>query len=430
MRLAASDLAARSAGGWADRATVLMWPSTHGEFGTGDGWLRLGDGRGDRRQRLGSTARSCAHATTRIAPSSGPPSEDVAWSATAARSGPGGSRAGEAAPAAVAQRGDNSCPAHRRRGQRWRQTPAALLLLGVLAFYAPRAALANDMFVVGYNDYGQLGVGDYLERSTQTFMGHDKLPLESIRGIGAGLYHNLVLGDSVAPRAPLSPPPRDQRWREHGDTGSFVPCFSHRVPVPLKRSPQRWGGSRIYLVEGVGMLSSGIFARSVLALAFIPVTSMTCGTTSWVDGCSELRFGDHSLRIQQLNVRMGGARSHRPWWKEEEQLRDTIDGTGGVVWGSARILCEYLVANPELVNGKRVLELGSGTGMTALLCKALGAAAVTATDVRDQLALINVNLQLNPSLEIRVVPLQWGAQGDIQAQFQPYSSSIVTVLPF
>jgi hypothetical protein len=185
-----------------------MWPSTHGEFGTGDGWLRLGDGRGDPRQRLGSTARSCAHTITRIAPSSGPPSEDVARSATTARSGPGGSRAGEAAPAAVAQCGDNSCPAHRRRGQHWRQTPAALLLLGVLALSAPRAALANDMFVVGYNDYGQLGVGDYLERSTQTFMGYDKLPLESIRGIGAGLYHNLVLGDSVAPRPPPSPPAR------------------------------------------------------------------------------------------------------------------------------------------------------------------------------------------------------------------------------
>lgn len=32
------------------------------------------------------------------------------------------------------------------------------------------SATGNDIYVVGYNDYGQLGLGDYLQRSTQTRM--------------------------------------------------------------------------------------------------------------------------------------------------------------------------------------------------------------------------------------------------------------------
>jgi alpha-tubulin suppressor-like RCC1 family protein len=53
---------------------------------------------------------------------------------------------------------------------------------------------ANNVFVVGYNDYGQLGVGDFLQRSTQTVIGAN-LPLTVTKGAAAGLYHNLAIGD-------------------------------------------------------------------------------------------------------------------------------------------------------------------------------------------------------------------------------------------
>ena len=53
-------------------------------------------------------------------------------------------------------------------------------------------ASANEVYTVGYNDYGQLGLGDYLERSTQTLM--RKMPLELTEDVAAGLYHNVAVG--------------------------------------------------------------------------------------------------------------------------------------------------------------------------------------------------------------------------------------------
>ena len=38
----------------------------------------------------------------------------------------------------------------------------------------------------------------------------------------------------------------------------------------------------------------------------------------------------------------------RRWLEEEGAGRGVVDGTGGVVWGSARVLCEHLTAHPEV----------------------------------------------------------------------------------
>lgn len=54
---------------------------------------------------------------------------------------------------------------------------------------------ANDVYVVGYNDWGQLGLGDYLERTTETLI-DSKLPLDRTYGLAAGLYHSVALGDT------------------------------------------------------------------------------------------------------------------------------------------------------------------------------------------------------------------------------------------
>ena len=39
-------------------------------------------------------------------------------------------------------------------------------------------------------------------------------------------------------------------------------------------------------------------------------------------------------------------------------------------------LCRHLVDNPALVRGRRVLELGSGTGLCGIVAAKLGAAEV------------------------------------------------------
>jgi hydroxymethylbilane synthase len=61
--------------------------------------------------------------------------------------------------------------------------------------------------------------------------------------------------------------------------------------------------------------------------------------------------------------------------------------TGTVTWSGGRALAGYLSEQPELVRGKRVVEIGAGCGLVSLTCCALGADAVLATDVEaDALA--------------------------------------------
>lgn len=49
-------------------------------------------------------------------------------------------------------------------------------------------------------------------------------------------------------------------------------------------------------------------------------------------------------------------------------------GPGGRVWDGAQILAGFLAANAgTLIRGKRILELGAGTGLPGLVCALSGA---------------------------------------------------------
>jgi len=56
---------------------------------------------------------------------------------------------------------------------------------------------------------------------------------------------------------------------------------------------------------------------------------------------------------------------------------------GEYIWPASLFMCDFLKRNPELVKGKRVLELGSGTGIVGLYAAKLGATHVTLTDFID-----------------------------------------------
>jgi predicted nicotinamide N-methyase len=75
----------------------------------------------------------------------------------------------------------------------------------------------------------------------------------------------------------------------------------------------------------------------------------------------------------------------------------TEDTVGWDVWeGATLLLCEYLVQHKELVRGKRVLEIGAGVGIVALVAAMCGAESVVISDYDEGVLLIaDANIQLN-----------------------------------
>ncbi|KAL8566128.1 hypothetical protein ACOMHN_005104 [Nucella lapillus] len=69
-------------------------------------------------------------------------------------------------------------------------------------------------------------------------------------------------------------------------------------------------------------------------------------------------------------------------------------GVAGVVWDSAVVLCEYLSRHPEIVQGKHVLELGSGTGLVGMVA-ALAGGEVTLTERAEPLEHLQAAVSAN-----------------------------------
>lgn len=65
-------------------------------------------------------------------------------------------------------------------------------------------------------------------------------------------------------------------------------------------------------------------------------------------------------------------------------------------WGSGQALARYLLANPEVVRDKRVLDLGSGSGVAGIAAARVGAAEVVACDTdANARAASALNAELN-----------------------------------
>ena len=90
--------------------------------------------------------------------------------------------------------------------------------------------------------------------------------------------------------------------------------------------------------------------------------------------------------------------------------------TGGALWDSALVLCEYL-RTAHLEHDLSVLELGSGIGAAAVYASALGFQAVTASDAdQDVLPLLRANCAPFPRVATRC--LAWGeAAAAVAAEF-------------
>ena len=91
---------------------------------------------------------------------------------------------------------------------------------------------------------------------------------------------------------------------------------------------------------------------------------------------------------------------------------DRSQGTGLNTWDGSIVLAKYLELHPQLVVGKTVLELGSGTGLVGIAASLLGAEVSVLTDLNYTLANLVSNIKRNVAAEYSVGkvvarPLDW-----------------------
>ncbi|XP_032369015.1 EEF1A lysine methyltransferase 3 [Etheostoma spectabile] len=88
-------------------------------------------------------------------------------------------------------------------------------------------------------------------------------------------------------------------------------------------------------------------------------------------------------------------------------------GVAAPVWEAALHLCRYFEEQSIELRGKRIIELGAGTGVVGILAARLGA-VVTLTDLPLALHQLQVNISANmpssgwPTSLPTVLPLSWG----------------------
>jgi len=86
------------------------------------------------------------------------------------------------------------------------------------------------------------------------------------------------------------------------------------------------------------------------------------------------------------------------WQKTEEELGElnVPPPYWAFAWAGGQALARYLLDNPALLSGKRVLDLGAGSGLTAIAAMKTRAAEAIASDLdRMALAAVRLNAALN-----------------------------------
>jgi predicted nicotinamide N-methyase len=96
-----------------------------------------------------------------------------------------------------------------------------------------------------------------------------------------------------------------------------------------------------------------------------------------------LQLAEESLPIWQCTeAELGATNVAPPYW--------------AFAWAGGQALARYLLDHPEAVAGRRVLDLGSGSGLAAIAAALSGAASVLAADIDPvALAAIALNAEAN-----------------------------------
>jgi predicted nicotinamide N-methyase len=86
------------------------------------------------------------------------------------------------------------------------------------------------------------------------------------------------------------------------------------------------------------------------------------------------------------------------WERTETELgeADRQPPFWAFAWAGGQALARYLLDHPQVTAGRRVLDLGSGSGLTAIAAAATGAASVVASELDPiAIAAIGLNAALN-----------------------------------
>jgi predicted nicotinamide N-methyase len=101
--------------------------------------------------------------------------------------------------------------------------------------------------------------------------------------------------------------------------------------------------------------------------------------------------------VETLRLHLGG--DVLALWRAaqiETRDQDTPMPYWAFAWGGGLALARYLLEHPEVVRGRRVFDLGSGSGLCAIAAMTAGATAATANDIDPYAAeAIELNARAN-----------------------------------
>jgi predicted nicotinamide N-methyase len=96
----------------------------------------------------------------------------------------------------------------------------------------------------------------------------------------------------------------------------------------------------------------------------------------------------HHTRLRPVpgleSIRLHLADEALPLWHAVQLATDDADAAlpyWAFAWGGGLAIAHYLTDHPEIVAGRRVLDVASGSGLCAIAAAGAGAAAVTAVDI-------------------------------------------------
>lgn len=84
-------------------------------------------------------------------------------------------------------------------------------------------------------------------------------------------------------------------------------------------------------------------------------------------------------------------------------------------WAGGQALARYILDNPELVAGKRVLDFGAGSGLAGIAAMLAGAAVVSAAEI-DAIAIIAIDLNARAN-NVVLIPIEGDIVGKITQEW-------------